>query len=146
MFLYIGRMDWRAGHLTIIVGTGRGVFANKNCPQGRAFDSNFFKGPGFVRGFARRGDACGWNLLARVMSSTLIESKVQIMCELASEPKLGSDIKPDLSYFRRCGLEQFKLITLERVGRWETEIRKARESYPVFLLKPRLKPSINSML
>ena len=31
-FLYIGRMDWGVRHLTIIVGTGDGAFANKNCP------------------------------------------------------------------------------------------------------------------
>ena len=38
-------MDWGAGHLTIIVGTGGGPFANKKCPQGRAFEL-FFKCPG----------------------------------------------------------------------------------------------------
>ena len=38
-------MDWGAGHLTIIEGTGSGAFANKNCPQGRAFDQ-FFQMPG----------------------------------------------------------------------------------------------------
>ena len=53
MFLYIGRMDWGAGHLTIIVGTGSGTFADKNCPPDQAF-FNFFSG------FAR-GDARGWN-------------------------------------------------------------------------------------
>ena len=44
-----------AGHLTIIVGTGGagggGAFANKNCPQGRAFEQ-FFQMPG---GFSRGG-------------------------------------------------------------------------------------------
>ena len=33
MFLYIGLMDWGAGHLTIIVGTGDGAFANERCPH-----------------------------------------------------------------------------------------------------------------
>ena len=37
------------GHLTIIVGTGGWAFANKNCPQSRAFH-NFFKCPGFAGG------------------------------------------------------------------------------------------------
>ena len=36
-------MDWGAGHLTIIVGTGGGAFANKNL-------NNFFKCPGYTRG------------------------------------------------------------------------------------------------
>ena len=52
--LYIDRMDWRAGHLTTTEGTGVGFFANKNCPQGRAFEQ-FFKCPGYARGFARGG-------------------------------------------------------------------------------------------
>ena len=43
-------------HLTVKVGTGDGAFANKNCPQGRAFDQCFSN----ARGFAR-GDDCGWN-------------------------------------------------------------------------------------
>ena len=34
-------MDWRAGHLTTTEGTGGWAFANKNYPQGRAFE-NFF--------------------------------------------------------------------------------------------------------
>ena len=34
-------MEWRAGHLTIIVGMGGGAFANKNCPQDRAFEQFF---------------------------------------------------------------------------------------------------------
>ena len=33
-------MDWGAGHLTIIVGTGGRAFANKNCPQSRTLFSN----------------------------------------------------------------------------------------------------------
>ena len=54
IILYFDRMDWGAGHLTIIVGTGGGAFANKNCPQGRAFEQ-FFQMPGVCRGFARGG-------------------------------------------------------------------------------------------
>ena len=42
-------MDWGAGHLTIIVGTGGGAFANKNCPQGQAFEQ-FFQMPGVYPG------------------------------------------------------------------------------------------------
>ena len=42
-------MDWGAGHLTIIVGTGGGAFANKNCPQDRAFE-HFFQMPGGLPG------------------------------------------------------------------------------------------------
>ena len=38
-----------AGHLTIIVGTRGGAFANKNCPQGQAFDF-FFQVPGVCPG------------------------------------------------------------------------------------------------
>ena len=47
--MYIDRMDWGAGHLTIIVGTGGGAFANKNCPQCRAFEQ-FFQMPGGLPG------------------------------------------------------------------------------------------------
>ena len=58
IILYIDRMDWRAGHLTTTEGTGGGAFnakfANKNCPQGRAFEQ-FFKCPGYARGFAGGG-------------------------------------------------------------------------------------------
>ena len=43
--LHIDRMDWRAGHLTTTEGTGGGAFANKNCPQDRAFEQ-FFQMPG----------------------------------------------------------------------------------------------------
>ena len=56
--LYIGLTDWGAGHLAIIVGTGGGAFANKNCPQGRAFDQ-FFQMPGVCPGAG--GGACGRN-------------------------------------------------------------------------------------
>ena len=45
-----------AGHLTIIVGTRGGAFANKNCPQGQAFDFFFSSAQGLPR-----GDARGWN-------------------------------------------------------------------------------------
>ena len=44
IILYIDRMDWRAGHLITVEGTGGGAFANKN-----------FKCPGYDRGLARRG-------------------------------------------------------------------------------------------
>ena len=47
--LYIDQMDWRAGHLTTTEGTGDGAFANKNCPQGRAF-AQFFQMPGVCPG------------------------------------------------------------------------------------------------
>ena len=54
-------MDWEAGHLTIIEGTGGGKFANqKNCPQGRAFDQ-FFQKSGVCPGVCLGGDAHGWN-------------------------------------------------------------------------------------
>ena len=49
IFLYIGRMDLGARHLAIILGTRGGTFANKNCPQGRAFDK-FFQVPGVCTG------------------------------------------------------------------------------------------------
>ena len=54
IFLDIGWMDWGAGHLTVIVGMEDGAFANKICPQGRAFDQ-FFQMPGVCQGFARGG-------------------------------------------------------------------------------------------
>ena len=43
-------MDWGAGHLTIIVRTWDGALADKNCPQGRAFEQ-FFQMPGYARGW-----------------------------------------------------------------------------------------------
>ena len=54
-------MDWGAGHLTIIVGTGGGAFVDKRCPQGRAFEQ-FFQMPGYARGLAQGGGggARGW--------------------------------------------------------------------------------------
>ena len=42
-------MDWRAGHLTTTEGKEIGAFANKNCPQGRAFEK-IFKCPGMPGG------------------------------------------------------------------------------------------------
>ena len=60
IILYIDRMDWGAGHLTTTEGTGGGAFANKNYPQGRAFEI-IFKCLGYARGFTRGGDARGWN-------------------------------------------------------------------------------------
>ena len=59
IILYIDRMDWRAGHLTTIEGTGGEAFANKNCPQGRAFEQ-FFQMPGVCPRVCP-GDARGWN-------------------------------------------------------------------------------------
>ena len=47
-------MDWGAGHLTIIVGTGGGAFVDKKCPQGRTFEQ-FFQMPGYARGLAQGG-------------------------------------------------------------------------------------------
>ena len=54
MFLYIGLMDWWAGHLTVIVGTGVGrAFANENCPQGGVFDHIFSNARGLPEGNPR---------------------------------------------------------------------------------------------
>ena len=47
-------MDWRAGHLTTTEGTGDGAFANKNCPQGWAFEQ-FFQMPGVFPGVCPGG-------------------------------------------------------------------------------------------
>ena len=52
--LYIDRMDWRAGHLTTTEGTGGEAFANKKCPQVRAFEQ-FFQMPRYARVFVRGG-------------------------------------------------------------------------------------------
>ena len=52
--LYIDRLDWRAGHFTTTEGTGGGAFANKNCPQGRAFEQ-FFQMPGACPGVCPGG-------------------------------------------------------------------------------------------
>ena len=41
LILYIDRIDWRAGHLTITEGMGSGAFANKNCLQGQAFEKKW---------------------------------------------------------------------------------------------------------
>ena len=55
------------GHLTIIVGTGGGTFANKNCPQDRAFEQ-FFQMPGVCPGVCPGGGhARGWNRLAHYL-------------------------------------------------------------------------------
>ena len=43
--LYIDRMDWRAGHLTITEGTGGGALANK-ISRRVGHLNNFFKCPG----------------------------------------------------------------------------------------------------
>ena len=52
IFLNIGRMDWGAGHLTILIGTGGRVFANKIARRTGHFS--------IFSGFAG-GDARGWN-------------------------------------------------------------------------------------
>ena len=54
IILYIDRMDWRAGHSTTTEGTEGGAFANKNCPQGRAFEL-FFQMPGVCSGVCPGG-------------------------------------------------------------------------------------------
>ena len=54
--LYIDRMDWRAGHLTTTEETGDGAFANKNCPQGRAFEQ-LFNCPGMPGGLPGGGSS-----------------------------------------------------------------------------------------
>ena len=58
MFLYkcIGLMDCGARHLTIIVGTGVGQFANKNYLLSQTFDFFFFK-----CGVLAGGDVRGWH-------------------------------------------------------------------------------------
>ena len=60
IILYIDQVDWRAGHLTTIEGTGSRAFANKNCPQGRAFEF-FFSNTRGMPGGLPRGDARGRN-------------------------------------------------------------------------------------
>ena len=59
MFLYIGQMDWGAGYLIIIVGTGAGHLPTKIARRAGHL-TNSFKRPGFARGFTRE-DAWGWN-------------------------------------------------------------------------------------
>ena len=63
-------MGWRAGHFTIIVGTGDGAFANKNCPQGRAFEQ-FFQMPGVCPGVCPRG------MLAAGIDSHMIRRRLK---------------------------------------------------------------------
>ena len=48
LILYIGRMDWGAGHLTVIIGTGGG--STKTVRH----LNNFFECPGFARGGCSR--------------------------------------------------------------------------------------------
>ena len=55
-FVYIGLMDYGAGHLTVIVEMGTGAFANESCLLGQAFDKCFSNAWG-----KGGGDACGWN-------------------------------------------------------------------------------------
>ena len=52
--LYIDRIDWKVGHLTTTEGTGSGAFANKNCPQDRAFEQ-CFQMPGVCPGVCPGG-------------------------------------------------------------------------------------------
>ena len=59
--LYIDRMDWKVGHLTTTEGTGGGAFANKNCPQRRAFEQLIFSNARGMHGGLPGGDARGWN-------------------------------------------------------------------------------------
>ena len=49
VFWYIGRMDWGAGHLTIIIGTGVGHLPTKISRRAGHL-SNFFKCPCFCPG------------------------------------------------------------------------------------------------
>ena len=64
IILYIDRMDWRSGHLNTTEGTGGGAFANKNCPQGRAFE--FFQMSGVCPG------VCPGGMLAAGIDSHII--------------------------------------------------------------------------
>ena len=50
MFLYIGPMDWGAGHLTVIVGTGGVGHLPIKIARRAGHLANFFKCPGFARG------------------------------------------------------------------------------------------------
>ena len=71
-------MDWGTGHLTIIVGTGDGAFANNNCPQDRAF-VNFFQMTRVCPGVCP-GGMLGVGIdshINRVCNSTLFCPRVQ---------------------------------------------------------------------
>ena len=59
--------------MTIIVGTGGGAFANKNCPQGQAFEQ-FFQMPGVCPG------VCPGGMLAAGIDSHI---KDQFTCVLS---------------------------------------------------------------
>ena len=60
-----GRMDWGAGHLTVIVGMGGGAFAIESYPQDRAFDQIFAS----VRGLPGRILAAGIDSHINCMNS-----------------------------------------------------------------------------
>ena len=54
-FLYIGRMDLGAGHLTIIVGTGSGAFCRQKLPAGPGIWQNFSSPRGLPGGLPGGG-------------------------------------------------------------------------------------------
>ena len=71
--LYIDWMDWRAGHLTTTEGTGDRAFANKNCPQGWAFEQ-FFQMPGVC------GGGGGGMLAAGIDSHIIMQPVLHVTC------------------------------------------------------------------
>ena len=46
--LYIALVKWGAGHLTVIIGTEGGTFANESCPRAECL-TNLPQCPGFAR-------------------------------------------------------------------------------------------------
>ena len=82
--LYIDRMDWRAGHLTTTEGTRGGAFANKNCPQGRAFEQ-FFQMRGGLPG--------GWMFAAGINSHIMrtLSCAFLISCKKVSKLNIGDN-------------------------------------------------------
>ena len=54
IILYIDRMNWRAGHLTTTEGMGGGHLPKKIARRAGHL-SDFFKCPGYARGFSRGG-------------------------------------------------------------------------------------------
>ena len=84
IILHIDRMDWRAGHLTTTEGTEGGAFANKNCPQGRAFEQ-FFQMPGGM--LAARIDShvilnIGENVGMKPCFSSIPRRAIQCLCHM----------------------------------------------------------------
>ena len=71
IFLYIGRMDWGAAGRAFDHHSrkGDGAFANKNCPQGRAFDQLFSNVPGLSGVCPRGGGGGGGRMLAAGIDS-----------------------------------------------------------------------------